>query len=167
MDKRKKQTKRDIYLAIILFVVLGAVFVFYRFVAFNQEAAYAHIYYGSSDTPLVTIDFIEYTIIENGEQDVPEAYYDLYDIPQFPYIEITSNESGTITLLGDYMVNGMRQLVVIRYHYERKSVMIIEETSPNNICSREGESTGWPLICLPNGIRIEFESSQIEDDFSV
>jgi len=68
-------------------------------------------------------------------------------------------------LLGDYKINGERQIVVIRYDYGRKSVEIIQEQSPNNICSREGESTGWPLICLPNRIRVEFETN--DEDFTV
>jgi hypothetical protein len=68
-------------------------------------------------------------------------------------------------LLGDYTVNGIRQIVVIKYDFNKRSVQIIEEQSPNNICSREGESTGWPLICLPNRIRVEFVTDQ--GDFTV
>jgi hypothetical protein len=76
---------------------------------------------------------------------------------------------ATITLLGDYEVDGTRQIVVIEYNFGKRSVEIIEEQSPNNICSNEGLSTGKPLICLPNRIRVEFESSYDgnEPDFIV
>ena len=51
------------------------------------------------------------------------------------------------------------------YNYGNKTVEIIQEQSPNNICSREGVSSGWPLICLPNRIRVEFDTNP--EDFTV
>jgi len=152
-----KQKKRDILLASVLFVILGALFILFRLFAFQGEASVAHVYYGNSNEPIVSIDFVNYRVLRNYNQDAPYTNNDPY-----PIIDL---EAQTITLLGDYQVNGVRQIVVLKYDFERKSVRIIEETSPNNICSREGESTGWPLICLPNRIRVEFESN--DEDFTV
>lgn len=148
--------KRDIILTTILFVIIGGVFLLVRSLAFAGEASVAHIYYGTSSNPIVSINFINGNIIKHRDQegvDGPITY------------PIINEEDQTITLLGDYTINGIRQILVIQYNIEKKSVQIIEEQSPNNICSREGESTGWPLICLPNRIRVEFESS--DEDFIV
>jgi len=155
--KKTVQKKRDILLAAILFVVLGSLFILFRLFAFQGEASAANVYYGTSNDPIVTIDFVNYRVISHYNQNVPIEYEGT-----FPIID---ENNRTITLLGDYQVNGIRQVVVIRYDFGRKSVQIIQESSPNNICSREGESTGWPLICLPNRIRVEFESS--DEDFTV
>lgn len=157
---RSIQTKRDILLTAILFVVVGVLFVLFRLFAFSNDATQAHIYYGNYAEPIVTIDFAynngEGRIIKYFEQDVPNEY------GYFPDID---EENRTITILGDFEIDGIRQVVVIQYNFERKSVKIIKESSPNNICSREGESTGWPLICLPNRVRIEFDTN--DEDFSI
>ncbi|HPG42225.1 MAG TPA: hypothetical protein PLJ98_00280 [Acholeplasmataceae bacterium] len=151
------QKKRDIYLIGFLFIFLGGVFLAFRLLAFHEDAAMAHIYYGNSNDPIVTVDFSRQTIERHYDQSVPSSYDGDY-----PIIDL---DQQTITLLGDYTVNGIRQIVVIKYDFNKRSVQIIEEQSPNNICSREGESTGWPLICLPNRIRVEFVTDQ--GDFTV
>lgn len=148
--------KRDILLTIILFIFIGGLFLFVRLIAFSDEASIAHIYYGTSSDPIVSINFVNGDVMRHRNQEgvSGEISYPLID-----------EVNQTITLLGDYRIDGIRQILVIQYNIEKKSVQIIEEQSPNNICSREGESTGWPLICLPNRIRVEFESS--DEDFSV
>lgn len=154
------QTKRDIFLSVALFIVVGALFLLFRLTAFNSDATQAYIYYGDLSNPIVTIDFAynngEGRIVKNYDQEVPNNY------GNYPII---NENDQTITLLGDYEIDGVRQIVVIKYDYIKKSVQIIEEQSPNNICSREGESTGWPLICLPNRIRVEFDTN--EEDFTI
>jgi hypothetical protein len=155
--KKSVQNKRDWILATILFVLLGGLFIAFKLFAFTEDASRAHVYYGNSEEPIVTIDFINYRIIKNYDQNVPSGYDDIYPL--------INEGQQTITLLGDYEINGERQIVVIHFDYGRKSVQIIQEQSPNNICSREGESTGWPLICLPNRVRIEFETT--DEDFTV
>lgn len=157
MKNMNQQKKRDLILVGLLFVLLGGAFLLFRLFAFNEDAALAHVYYGNSSDPIVTIDFMKQTIERHYDQDVPSDYDD-----NFPLI---NEEERTITILGDYTVNGIRQIVVIRYDFGKRSVQIIEEQSPNNICSREGESTGWPLICLPNRVRVEFVTDQ--GDFTV
>lgn len=154
------QTKRDIFLSVALFIVVGALFLLFRLTAFNSDATQAYIFYGDLSNPIVTIDFAynngEGRIVKNYDQEVPNNY------GNYPII---NENDQTITLLGDYEIDGVRQIVVIKYDYIKKSMQIIEEQSPNNICSREGESTGWPLICLPNRIRVEFDTN--EEDFTI
>lgn len=157
---KNKQTKRDIILIISLLILMGVVFVWFNLRLKNQEVSEAHVYYGNIAEPIVTIDFSynngEGRIIKNFNQEVPEEY------GVFPIIDL---KEQTITLLGDYVLNGKRQEVVIKYNFAEKSVQIIREQSPNNICSREGKSTGKPLICLPNRIRVEFKST--DEDFII
>ncbi|PKK96469.1 MAG: hypothetical protein CVV58_06180 [Tenericutes bacterium HGW-Tenericutes-3] len=151
------KSKRDILLVSLLFTILGGMFILFRLFAFQGEASVAHVYYGNSNEPIVTIDFVNYRVIKNYDQDVPSSYPQTY-----PVIDETAK---TITLLGDYEISGTRQIVVIQYHYGNKTVEIIQEQSPNNICSREGVSSGWPLICLPNRVRVEFDTNP--EDFTV
>ena len=155
--KNPLQKKRDLYFVTLLFVITGAVFLLFRLFAFQQDASLAHVYYGNDNDPIITIDFVNYQIIRHYDQNVPSGYDEGYPI--------IDEDARTITLLGDYQVGGIRQVVVIKYDFDRRSVRVIEEQSPNKICSREGESTGWPLICLPNRIRIEFETT--DEDFTV
>lgn len=158
IEKRSPaQKKRDLILVTMLFFVMGGLFLFFRFFAFQSDASRANVYYGNSDEPIVTIDFVNYRVLRNYDQG-----FESDEGEPYPIIDELNR---TITLLGDYQVNGVRQIIVISYNFDRKSVQIIEETSPNNICSREGESTGWPLICLPNRVRVEFEAS--DEDFTV
>lgn len=159
MEKKRNQTnKRDILLITILLLIVGGLFLYIQVFQQTDEANYAHVYYGSSDQPLVTIDFQKLKVIRHEEQVVPNDYSGNY-----PLID---ESSRTITLLGDYEVSGIRQIVVIQYDFGFKTVQIIEEQSPNNICSREGVSYGKPLICLPNRVRVEFETND-DSDFTI
>ena len=157
MKVLSQQKKRDIILASVLFVLLGGIFIAFRMLSFRDEASLAKVYYGASRDPIVTIDFVENRVYRHYGQNVPSTYAEDYPI--------IDEDNQIITLLGDYTINGIRQIVVIKYDFNRRSVQIIQEESPNNICSREGESTGWPLICLPNRIRVEFTGN--DEDFTV
>lgn len=156
MKSNQKISKRDVIFSITLFVVIGFVYLLFYLLAFSNEASSAHIYYGLSKDPIVSIYFDSELVVINREQEGSEGSQ------IYPMVD---EENKTITLLGDYRIQGERQIVVIKYNFERKSVKIIEEQSPNNICSRQGESTGLPVICLPNRIRIEFSTSDDDYDF--
>ena len=161
MENKQFKNKRDLILVSILIVIVGGLYIAFRLFMFTDDATLAQVYYGTSPDPIVTIDFVNYRVIRNYIQDTPEGYDQNYPI--------IDEEAQTITLLGDYEINGIRQIVVIKYEFgtanSKPSVEIIQEQSPNNICSREGVSTGKPLICLPNRIRVEFDSSEV--DFTV
>lgn len=153
--KSPLQKKRDLILVITLFLLMGGVFLVYRMTAFRGESASAGVYYGTEK--MVTVDFDLQNVDIVSKQAVENKYYDLYGYNQFPYHDV---EKNSIVLLGDYTVRGVRQLVIISYDFEKKSMQIIDEKSPNNICSKEGESTGFPLICLPNNIYVRFEQER-------
>jgi hypothetical protein len=156
--KNKTKNKRDILLLSILIVLVGGIYLFFQLFVFNMDSSKAHIFYGSSSEPIVTIDFENRIVTKNYTQDVPSEYDSIY-----PIIDLDKKE---ITLLGFYSINGVRQILIVKYDFDQKSVEIIEEQSPYNICSKEGVSTGKPIVCLPNRIRIEFESKS-DDDFIV
>ena len=158
-SKKATKNQRDIMFIIVLFLIVGGVFLYFQVIRTQSVASYAHIYYGTSSEPMVTIDFVKQDVEILREQNVPGRYDQDY-----PRIDETER---TITLLGDYEINGIRQIIVIKYDFGSKTVEIIEEQSPNNICSKEGVSSGKPLICLPNRVRIEFESDADNPDFSV
>ena len=153
-----KTNKRDLVLIIFLLLIVGGVFLVTQLLKSNETASLAHVYYGSSNEAIVTIDFQKMEVVKNYDQDIPSSYNEDY-----PMID---EANQTITLLGDYEINGVRQIVVIQYDFGVRSVQIIEEQSPNNICSRDGVSYGKPLICLPNRVRVEFESNE-DSDFTV
>lgn len=157
MIETKKRKQRDYLLIGLLILFLGTILVLFQLFGFQEEAAKAHIYYKASSEPIVTVDFVRSRIIINYNQETPSSYGEI-----FPIID---EEKKTITFLGDFKIDGIRQIVVIKYNFDRRSVQVIEEESPKNICSKKGESTAWPLICLPNRIRIEFEV--MDDDFTV
>ncbi|MFA6801004.1 MAG: NusG domain II-containing protein [Acholeplasmataceae bacterium] len=160
MKNKKTIRKTDVYLMGILLVVFAALFLFFQLVIFSGTAEYAYIYYDVAD-PIVTIDFSKQKIIVHYEQEVPSEYLTIYPIV---------NEQGEdgfveITLLGDYKIDGIRQEVVITVDYNQSRIKIKEEESPQNICSKQGWSTAAPLICLPNKIRVEFDSTNSDIDF--
>ncbi len=149
---------RDLLLAAILLLLAGGVFITIRIIALNSDASYANVYYGSSNEPIVEVNFDSGLAQVNYEQSVPESYTITY-----PYIENGQNDAGHaviwVTLLGDYEIDHIRQELVIEFDLDQKSIQIIEEESPQNICSRQGISTSAPLICLPNRVRVEFVTS--------
>jgi hypothetical protein len=153
MDTSKQtKNKRDVIMIIGVMILFVALFFTYQAFAYGDEAARAFIYYGNLPEPIVTIDFNRGKVTVHRTQDTSG------DIV-YPYVD---EDDQTITLLGDYEISGIRQIVVIAYDYVDRSVEVIRESSPNNICSREGVSTGKPLICLPNRIRIEFDTSDAD-----
>ncbi|BCR35307.1 NusG domain II-containing protein [Mariniplasma anaerobium] len=156
--KKTTKNQRDIFLIVFLLIIVGGFFLYFQVFRSVEDASYAHVYYGTSNEPLVTIDFTKNEVILIENQNVPSSYDQNYPI--------INEAQKTITLLGDYEINGTRQVVIITYDFGRKTVQVIEEQSPNNICSKEGVSNGKPLICLPNRVRVEFEVDS-ESDFTV
>ena len=144
------KNKRDWILIGIFTLTLGVYFLVSTFVIPQKEATAANIFYGQNSEPIVVIDFVNENIIIKYMQDETSLY---------PVVDLNNQ---TITLLGDFEIQGIRQEVVIGYSFERKSVEILEEESPYHICSNQGESSQQALICLPNAIRVEFTSGDID-----
>lgn len=143
----KEKHKRDIVLIVVLMLLIGSIFGYQEWIYNPGETTVAQVFYGNSSEPIVTIDFSNERVTLNYEQPNANNYPELDPI------------ANTITLLGDYEINGERQEVVIHYDYSKRTVQIIEEESPYHVCSKQGESDGKALICLPNGIRIEFSTA--------
>lgn len=55
-----------------------------------------------------------------------------------------------------YVIMGYLGYVYIEYDEKTHMVRVKEETSPYNICSRQGYSNSAPIVCLPNFVTIEF-----------
>jgi hypothetical protein len=144
------KTKRDMTLILIVIGLLGTYLFVTSFLIVPRESTAAKIFYGNNQNPIVTIDFINEQIIVHFQQENSEEY---------PFIDIENNR---ITLLGDFEINGVRQEVVIGYDFLNLTVEILEEESPYHICSNQGASSGQALICLPNAIRVEFTSAELD-----
>ncbi len=149
---------RDIVLTAVLLLLAGGIFLVIRFTTLTGDTSFANVYYGTSNEPIVSVDFDAGDAVVMYAQDVGETY-----TTNYPFIEEGFNEAEHaviwVTLLGDYEIEGVRQELVIEFDLDQKSIQIIEEESPQNICSRQGISTVAPLICLPNRIRVEFVTS--------
>ncbi|MGB0175250.1 MAG: hypothetical protein ACPF9F_02960 [Acholeplasmataceae bacterium] len=142
-----KQNKRDMLLVLVLLFIIGTVMGYREWIYEPGETTVANVYYGNASYPIVVIDFFNQEIIISNTQ--PNA-------AQYPKHNV---DNQTITLLGDYEIDSIRQEVVLRYNFETKTVEIIEEESPYHVCSKQGESDGEALICLPNSIRVEFSTA--------
>lgn len=68
-----------------------------------------------------------------------------------------NEELQTITILGNSQ-GGERFELVIEYNYDKHSMQIVEEVSPKNICSSDGEQTARTITCIPNGVTITFSN---------
>lgn len=149
---------RDIVLTAVLLLLAGGIFLVVHFVALSGDKSYASVYYGNASEPIVTVNFDSGHVEVNYEQAVPSIYTTTY-----PVVENGQNTDGHsviwVTLLGDYEIDDVRQELVVEFDLDQKSIQIIEEESPQNICSRQGVSTAAPLICLPNRVRVEFVTS--------
>ncbi len=160
MKNKKAVRKRDIYMISILMLVFGALFFVFQYVIFAGDAVSAYIYYGVAE-PIVTVNFTDQEVIRNFDQEVPEG-----TTKNYPLINLDGEDGYVeITLLGAFELDGTRQEVVISVDFSQNRIKVKEEESPLNICSKQGWSTAVPLICLPNRVRVEFDSSQSDVDF--
>lgn len=159
MKDKKTMRKRDFYMIGILLVFFAALFLMFQYVWFAGDAAYAYVYYGLDD-PIVSVDFSNKEVTRHFDQDLP----DTIDIAYPLIVENEDNGYIEITLLGDYEIDGVRQIVFIQVDFEQNRVRVLEEQSPLNVCSKQGWSTAIPLICLPNRVRVEFDANTSDID---
>ncbi|VEU79663.1 FAD:protein FMN transferase [Haploplasma axanthum] len=134
---------------IISGVIIIAFLGFFMISKAFKKSKYQNAYVVYRDKVLAVVHFTEQKVeTENNQEGIPE-----YNNKTYPIINL---ENKTITILGDYEIDGIRQELVVRYDFEKHSMQIIEEQSPKNICSNLGESTGMELVCVPNNIKISF-----------
>lgn len=153
MKKLTMKTKRDILLGVGVLMLTLLIWLVLTLSLSNGTATSANVYYGSNREAIVSIDFV-------SNQVRIHYYQDTQTETRYPYVDLTNQ---TITLLGDYEQNGIRQEVIIGYSFVDQSVQILEESSPYNVCSKQGVITSGALICLPNSVRVEFKNA--EEDF--
>jgi hypothetical protein len=153
MKKLTIKTKRDILLGVGVLIMTLLIWLVLTLSLSNGTTTSASVYYGSNREAIVSIDFV-------SNQVSIHYYQDTQTETRYPYVDLTHQ---TITLLGDYEVNGIRQEVVIGYNFDDQSVQILKESSPYNVCSKQGVITSGALICLPNSVRVEFKNA--EEDF--
>ncbi|QWB96043.1 NusG domain II-containing protein [Mycoplasmatota bacterium] len=159
MKDKKTMQKRDLYMIGILLVFFAALFLMFQYVWYAGDATYAYVYYGLDD-PIVSIDFSKDEVERHFDQTVPEDI----DIAYPVIAENDDNGYIEITLLGDFDIDGIRQVVIIQVDFEQNRVRVVEEQSPLNVCSKQGWSTAVPLICLPNRVRVEFDTNTSDID---
>ena len=153
MKKLTIKTKRDLFLGVGILTLTLLIWLVLTLSLSGGTATSANVYYGSKREAIVSIDFV-------SNQVNIHYYQDTQTETRYPYVDLNNH---TITLLGDYEVNGIRQEVIIGYNFEDQSVQILEESSPYNVCSKQGIITSGALICLPNSVRVEFKNA--EEDF--
>lgn len=136
-----------IIIAILAFVMIGK--------PNNKKYRQAEIIYRSELIAIVRFDLKKVEIVKEQAQNNEKTY------------PIIDEENQTITLLGDYKINNVRQELIIKYNFEERSMQIIKEQSPNNICSNLGKSTSKELICIPNNVRVRFTNGSIDIDDAV
>lgn len=154
-----RTSKRDlIIIGIIIALSVLGFFIFRSILSTksNNPAIVQHWYSGKNGfnvtEDLVVIDFDNQKVKKLKEQsNVPSEY------GTYPIID---EEKLTVTLLGEYVEpsSKKRQVIVIEYSYINRTVEIIEETSPKGICSNMGASVKMALICIPNQVKVIFES---------
>lgn len=155
-----KTSKRDLIIIAVIIVIAVSGFFIMRSVLntpSNNPAIVQHWYQNkggfNTTEDLVLIDFDNKEVKElNKQSNVPAEY------GTFPIIDKSKN---TITVLGEYIEpkSKKRQVLVVEYSFENRTVEIIDETSPQGICSNMGASVKMALICLPNQIKVIFESN--------
>jgi len=91
MQNKQYKNKRDLILVSVLVILVGAIYISFKLFMFTGEASQAHVYYGTSTDPIVTIDFVNYRVIRNYTQNVPDGYNQNYPI--------IDEEAQTITIL--------------------------------------------------------------------
>lgn len=150
----KMNPKRDIIIIIIIIALSLLGYYYYNKFNSKADASRAEVIYGRE--VLVVVDFAKNKVDVVSIQKGIDAQY----TKKYPIID---TKNSTITLLGDFTLKNIRQEVIIKYDFNRRSMKIIDEESPNNVCSKLGESTRKPLICIPNNIRVNFITESSSD----
>jgi hypothetical protein len=139
--------KSDIILIIIVLVVAGISFLFFRNLT-NESAmvdGLAVVYY--NDSKVLEID------LEDGE-------YTIFNEDRVIHID---NEDNVYHVLGSNPYG-------VYIEYKDNRVRVIDEESPKHICQTQGwtNSPLHPLTCLPNNIIIVIEApdEDLPDDIT-
>lgn len=167
MSNKKQQILRDSFLIGGLLIIVLAIFLIYYSLKTKGELALV----------LYDHDVLFEVNMENGEM---KALTFLYETDEMPLIvkkdlivkeeifnDLTEGE-GVLVYKDEankkdyYFVKGNLGYVKIYYNKVSKKMKVVEETSPYNICSKQGESNDAPIVCLPNFITIKFTNHELD-----
>ena len=132
---------KDIVLIVAIVIIAVAGFLMFSNVFKNTTYNMSLVIYNKE--VVAEVDFVnkEVKILKQDELGYPKL----------------NEVNNTITILGNSQ-GGERFELVIKYNYEKHSMQIIEEVSPKNICSSDGEQTARTITCVPNGVSITFSN---------
>lgn len=168
MTNKKTQLTRDIILISILLLIVLIVFGLYYYL--KEEGDLAIVSYDSETMFEVNLD--------NGELIALTTVYEVIEMPVIEssnliiegivFLKLEKGE-GVVVYKNQvekkdyYFVKGNLGYVKMYYNYSTKKMRVIEETSPYNTCSKQGESNDVPIVCLPNYVTIKFASNEVDD----
>lgn len=155
MKFKLNMTKIDIIIILSTFFIslLISFLIFFLPTNTNEESLNVVVYYNNNEL------IKEPLVADNNESDpryiilfkkeITDKYNDIY--PTTDKRKFANNN----LLLDDVIIK-----------IEDKEIRIIQETSPNNICSLQGDISrvNFPLICAPNYVTVIIESSNVNGD---
>jgi hypothetical protein len=159
--------KRDSLLIGTLLIVFGLLFIVTSTLQKKGEFAYIKVKNQTlfsinlTDGTLKT-DPLEVVIIST---EAPRIEDNLIWINDYEFYELEMGSGLVHYQTGDetyYYIQGNLGYVVILYDQSKKQIKIDQETSPYNICSKQGWSDTKPIICLPNFVTIEFNDTEAD-----
>ena len=159
--------KRDSLLIGTLLIVFGLLFIVTSTLQKKGEFAYIKVKNQTlfsinlTDGTLKT-DPLEVVIIST---EAPRIEDNLIWINDYEFYELELGSGLVRYQTGDetyYYIQGNLGYVVILYDQSKKQIKIDQETSPYNICSKQGWSDTKPIICLPNFVTIEFNDTEAD-----
>lgn len=159
--------KRDSLLIGTLLIVFGLLFIVTSTLQKKGEFAYIKVKNQTlfsinlTDGTLKT-DPLEVVIIST---EAPRIEDNLIWINDYEFYELEMGSGLVRYQTGDetyYYIQGNLGYVVILYDQSKKQIKIDQETSPYNICSKQGWSDTKPIICLPNFVTIEFNDTEAD-----
>lgn len=165
MFKNKLQVLRDVILIGIFIIAVGIVALV---MALNREQGEtALIKYENKllfEVNMQTGNFTANTEVYKKEVEdsliISEDFQFLY-IEGIPFRNLEIGE-GVLVIGNHYYIMGKLGIVHIEYNPTMKKIRVVDETSPYNICSKQGYSDNAPIVCLPNLIYITFSDSEVD-----
>ncbi|MDY0276583.1 MAG: hypothetical protein RBQ97_00720 [Acholeplasma sp.] len=160
-----KTSKRDVLIIVIIAIIALSGFLIFNQIFKNANSSKAVVQYwytndnGFNKTEdLVEVDFVNKKVKKLNEQSHVPGEYGKYPI--------INEEEQLITVLGEFIneETNKRVELVIKYDFNEKSMQIVKEESPRNICSKAGISFGKPLICIPNQVKVIFVTTEEDVD---
>lgn len=168
MNSRKKELIRDFVLIGILLLIVGIAFILYY--ALKEEGEIAIVTYNNQELFQVELDSGKFTAntLSYEVTTLPVIIGEDLVIAELVFTSL-SEGSGVVVFKDEtnskdyYFVKGNLGYVKIYYNSVTKKMKVVEETSPYNTCSKQGESNDVPIVCLPNFVTIRFKKLVLDD----